>query len=77
VSQFAVAAVSDRRNLLNQKPAVGDRRYSKPDRDTTPDPDHGLISLQFNLLSEFARAAPPQAAADWGPETSKFIPEGF
>jgi len=27
VVQFAVAAVSDRRNLLNQKTAVRDRRY--------------------------------------------------
>ena len=28
VGQFVVAAVSDRRNLLNQKPAVRDRRYN-------------------------------------------------
>ena len=35
VGQFAVAAVSDRRNLLNQKPPVRDRRYSKPYRTIT------------------------------------------
>ena len=29
VGQFAVAALIERRNLLNQKPAVIDRRYSK------------------------------------------------
>jgi CxxC motif-containing protein (DUF1111 family) len=29
VFQFAVAAVSDRRNLLNQKTAVRDRRYKE------------------------------------------------
>jgi hypothetical protein len=29
MSQFAVAAVSDRRNLWIQKPAVRDRRYNK------------------------------------------------
>jgi hypothetical protein len=30
VGQFAVAALYERRNLLNQKPAVIDRRYKKP-----------------------------------------------
>jgi hypothetical protein len=29
VGQFAVAALYERRNLLNQKPAVIDRRYKK------------------------------------------------
>ena len=30
VGQFAVAALYERRNLLNQKAAVTDRRYKKP-----------------------------------------------
>jgi hypothetical protein len=30
VGQFAVAALYERRNLLNQKPAVIDRRDKKP-----------------------------------------------
>jgi hypothetical protein len=30
VGQFAVAALYERRNLLNQKPAVMDRPYKKP-----------------------------------------------
>jgi len=29
VGQFVVAAASDRRNLLNQKTAVRDRRYKR------------------------------------------------
>ena len=35
VVQFAVAAVSDRRNLLNQKTAVRDRRYKESNCNTT------------------------------------------
>jgi hypothetical protein len=35
VVQFAVAAVSDRRNLLNQKTAVRDRRYKGSNCTTT------------------------------------------
>jgi hypothetical protein len=30
VGQFAVAALYERRNLVNQNPAVIDRRYKKP-----------------------------------------------
>jgi hypothetical protein len=39
VVQFAVAAVSDRRNLLNQKTAVRDRRYKESNCATTADPE--------------------------------------
>jgi hypothetical protein len=40
--QFAVAAVYGRRNLLIQKPAVIDRRYSKPNcATTTSQPSQG------------------------------------
>jgi len=35
VVQFAVAAVSDRRNLLNQKTAVRDRRHNESNCTTT------------------------------------------
>ena len=41
MGQFAVAALYERRNLLNQKPAVIDRRYKKPKCPTTGHNSHG------------------------------------
>jgi hypothetical protein len=35
VVQFAVAALYERRNLMNQKAEVIDRRYKKPNHTTT------------------------------------------
>jgi len=61
VVQFAVAAVSDRRNLLNQKTAVRDRRYKESNCTTTCkkdlpavssgcyNHDEGWLSLRSNI----------------------------
>ena len=53
VGQFAVAALYERRNLLNQKPAVTDRRYKK----TKVTHYRGLPGLERVILGNVATIA--------------------